>query len=191
MSYFVKTHLEIDRTRFARKMAGGAYRRDPDFELVELPPRLGMVMELLRRVGGPWGWDRRPKYARDLPGFAERLRAPETRLFLLMRKNELVGYCLAAPPEKPGQDMIEIENFGLLNQYNGKGYGGVFLPMIFAALFKTHERIYLSTRSTNHPRVVPFYQRYGMAVTERETLQDDLIRLPEHQEHAEKIQQQR
>lgn len=175
MTHFVKSHLSISRARYGFMKAQGAYESDPSFTLEEREPNYTAFRMLLDRVGGPWGWNRRPKYRAERKKVEDRLKDPETRLFLLQVRGKTVGYCLASLPEEGFADTIEIENFGLFPEHTGKGYGGRFLPMVFGALFGTYGNVYLSTRSTNHAKVVPFYEKLGMTVTRRERLPDDLV----------------
>jgi hypothetical protein len=105
---------------------------------------------------------------------------PDTRMMLLKKNGEAIGYCLAnkqvEPVEGIGTNNIgRIENYGLFLEETAHGYGKFFLPRIFEMLFQQYDAVYLTTRSTNHPRVVPFYKSLGMTVIKTEVLEDDLI----------------
>lgn len=154
------------------------------FSITAIPPRYGSFRLLFEQVGKQWRWTSRPKYCLCETALKERLQAPVTKLYLLQHRNVTVGYCLAAPTTEdldrlPGltaaQNPIEIENFGLFPEHTGRQYGRIFLSMIFKALFAEHDTIYLSTRSTNHKGVVPFYKKMGMTLLHQETLPNDLL----------------
>ena len=195
MASFTKYHLAISKDLYLQKQAENLYINplpSHEMNILETKPDYGMFSLLLERTGGPWGWTRRPRYAEgNRQSILKLLGAPETRLFLLRDQQDIVGYCLTAAPsfqndlrKKFNQyavsdhNVIEIENFGLFPEYTGKGYGRYFLPTLFEELLKDHDTVYLSTRGTNHPRVVPFYESLGMRVIHQETLPDDLI--PSH-----------
>ncbi len=192
MATFTKYHLAISKDLYLQGQAGNLYTKpvpSHEMNILEVKSDYDMFSLLIERTGGPWGWTRRPRYGEDnRQSIQKLLNAPETRLFLLRDKQDIVGYCLTTAPALqndlrqkfnhhalPDHNTIEIENFGFFPEHTGKGYGRYFLPALFGALFKDHDTVYLSTRSTNHPRVVPFYESLGMQVIHQETLLDDLI----------------
>lgn len=193
MDFFTKYHLAINKARFkqyfsSEPVADCYEKTDCEFSIVRIPARYGSFRFLLERVGRKWNWTRRPKYYGQDSALRKRLSLPETKLYLLQHKEMTVGYCLASrttedpksvPGLKPSEKLIEIENFGLFPEHTGKKYGRTFLPMIFNCLFAEYETIYLSTRSTNHKGVVPFYQKMGMQLLHQEVLTSDLV--PEQQ----------
>jgi len=171
---FTNYHLAISREEYNDI----EYRTDPSLNIEEIAPDFKKYLTLLVHVGNPWGWDRRPKYANDSENL--RTRVEHGRLHLLKKFNDVTGYCLSVKrkdltSEFNRKSVAEIENFGLFPEHNAKGYGRTFLPLIFNELFKTSDMIYLSTRSTNHPKVIPFYQSLGMKIIRQETLEDDLL----------------
>lgn len=165
---FVNTHLALERENFMPRLL------QPGLRVVETKPDLATFSRDLAAIGGPWGWARRPKY-QDL---AARLEG--ARYFHLVKDGRPIGYALTRPLESltlafAGRRVTEIENFGLLPSENGKGYGIGFLHAVMDHLFKDADTVYLSTRSTNHPKVVKFYEEAGMQVIAREILPDDLL----------------
>jgi len=127
-----------------------------------------LYSNLLKRVGEPWGWDRRPKYANDNEDLRARVALPTTHIHLFKKFNEILGYSLtvARPDLKSAfNNIYEVENFGFFLEHCGKGYGSYFLNDTFKYLFN-HEAdyIHLESRSTNHEKVLPFYIENGMKV---------------------------
>jgi hypothetical protein len=77
-------------------------------KLDEIIPTQNNFKDLLQKVGGHWGWDRRPQYLD--PDLTDR------RLYLMyMPAIGTVGYALT--------HLNEIENFGLFPEHTGKGLG--------------------------------------------------------------------
>lgn len=148
--------------------------------LKKIKPAFNVYEKMLHLVGGPWAWDRRPKYL-DRRSLKARLADAETRLYVMNVNQKPVGYCLvtAAPPEVLArfnpERVVEIENFGFFLNETGKGYGHYFLPLILNDLFNTYEVVYLASRSTNHKRVIPFYEKVGFQVFKIETLPEDVL----------------
>ena len=105
---------------------------------------------------------------------------------MLLKKNgQAIGYCLANRKTEPVEgigthNIAQIENYGLFLEETAHGYGKYFLPRIFEKLFQKYDAVYLTTRSTNHPRVVPFYQGLGMRIIKSEEQEDDLIQACEN-----------
>lgn len=135
---------------------------------------------MLEKVGSPWQWNKRPKYANDNIALHQRIAHPSTMIHLFRYFNRIIGYGLTT--ERPDlsttfKRVAEIENFGLCPEYNGKGLGNHLLHETFNYLFEQgYSYIHLESRSTNHEKVIPFYQRNGMKVIEiEENLPDDLI----------------
>ena len=134
---------------------------------------------LLNRVGSPWCWTERPKYLLEKNSLYSRIYDKKSRFFLLKKGENLIGYCFATTSSenvaKKFKNIIEIENFGFFPEHTGKGYGSTILNMIFDVLFEDYNNIYLTSRSTNHPKVIDFYQKNGMKVICKENLPDDLV----------------
>ncbi len=172
---FIMTHLAIAASDFKplQDKAG--------FAIHEVPATLSFFKPLIERVGGPWGWTQRPKYFGD-DALTERLK--DFRLFLLEKDGQTVGYCLSNPFKSltlgfnGAAKVTEIENFGMFPEFNGKGFGKAHLPMMFEELFKSCDMVYLTTRSSNHAKVVKFYQDCGMKILQQDLMADDLVPVP-------------
>lgn len=177
MNYFFKHHCAISKTIFQNRAVANN-NRNALLKMEECAPSYAHFEFLIDRVGTRWGWTDRPKYKFNQAELRRRLGNPETRLFTFKKGEKLIGYCLVTPSEeeivRQYQKPVEIENFGFFPEYTGKGYGNFFLQAVFAELFNTYETVYLSTRSTNHTKVLPFYQKNGMILIKSERLPDDL-----------------
>jgi hypothetical protein len=192
---FTNYHLAISREQFAAARQSGLYEESPLQELglnirkIDNPDYT-TFSSLIDRVGEPWGWTQRPRYHRTHhDDIEEMLKHPQTELYLLRKDEETLGYCLvtagktqfngafpgSAKIEQSFRLIIEIENFGLFPEHTGKGYGRFFLPLLFENLLERYNVVYLSSRSTNHKRVVPFYENLGMRILYTEDLPDDLL----------------
>jgi ribosomal protein S18 acetylase RimI-like enzyme len=109
-------------------------------------------------VGRPWGWHLR-KRIRDRARVESELTSLGAKMSLLCMRGKSIGYCLVQ--YDLNQD-AEIADFGLLPQCTGCGHGTIFLGLLLEQMWrKDRSRVWLSTRSTNHPRVVEFYRRFG------------------------------
>lgn len=176
-------HMVIDRQMFERHKSAGLYTHAEDsLKIKSIEPEYDLFMPLLKKYGHEWGWDRRPKYRKGRKEIEARLAHPETKLHLLQKDDAEIGYILITPPlsirkTATMKSIIEIENFAISPTETGKRYGRYYLQEIFHALFKTYDVIYLTSRSTNHPGVIPFYKKMGMEVLRVDRdIPEDLMR---------------
>lgn len=178
---FTNFHIAISREKYS----GMKYDLDPSIDIVEKEaPSLNEFLTLLRKVGGKYGWHRRPKYL-DYPAISTMLKSDTTRFFEITKDGKPIGYVLATKPENSlswhymesaqGRSTIEIENFGFFDSYTGHDYGDTALPKALEVLLQNNDNVYLTSRSTNHKKVVPFYEDNGMTVIHHEVLPDDLV----------------
>lgn len=181
---FTNYHLAISRERY-REID---YTLDDSIEVKErAAPALTKFLNLLKSVGKKYGWDRRPKYL-DYPSVARRLASDNTRFFDILKDGKPIGYVLATKPESSigwhyteaaqARKTIEIENFGLFRGQTGNDYGDTALARVLGLLLSDNDNVYLTSRSTNHPKVVPFYIANGMTLIHQEVLPDDLVPEP-------------
>ena len=183
MNTFTNYHLALSKADYESGLASTRYKEESDkLSYKMVLPIYKKVQSLLLRYGSKWSWDKRPKYYKNSAALKKRLNHEETRLFLFYRDGKEIGYCLVSVPEKlrnskaENPHIIEIENIALDYKETGNGYGRFFLKEVFADLFKTYDTIYLSSRSTNHSGVIPFYLRMGMSIIHIEkNLPDDLV----------------
>ncbi len=193
MSRFTNYHLTISLSQYELARAAGKYERSgmpAGLNMVKIEkPSYERFAALLEKVGGPWGWTRRPRYANRREEIERLLAQPDTALYVFRHGESEIGYAMvnsgkaafsgifpgSVEQEKKLQSIIEIENFGLFPAHTGKQYGRYFLAALLDALFKDYGIVYLSSRSTNHKRVIPFYESMGMKVLSTEMLPDDLL----------------
>jgi GNAT superfamily N-acetyltransferase len=125
--------------------------------------RLGCseYLALYRRVGAPLRWDQRLRMpAAEL----DALLAGESLHIYVLRdvSGEALGFCefdRAAFPQ------IELKNFGLVPQAQGRGLGPWLLATALQGEWRSNpDRIWLHTDEWDHPAVRSVYQRAGFRV---------------------------
>jgi hypothetical protein len=172
---FINYHLKISRERFEVMNSKQVYLGLTDnLSLHKVSPDFETFMLLLTGVGQNWGWHKRPKY-QDINSIKARLVNPQSQLLLLKVNGSIVGYCFVAPINQELDGSVEIENFGFFLSQTNKGYGNYFLPEIFRLLLVKYDGVYLTSRSTNHEKVIKFYTNLGMEVIKTEINPDDLL----------------
>ncbi len=186
MTTFDNYHFTIDRAGFATAAAEGLYGAPQGaLAIEEIAPTYDAFIAVLDRFGGPWGWNRRPRYA-DEDGVRARLAEPETRLFVFREADAVIGYCLVGGVKQSLKErfwesahatrVVETENIALDHTLTGGGRGRYFLEHILRDLLARYDAVWLMSRSSNHEGVPRFYEAMGMtrAATER-SLPEDLI----------------
>jgi len=125
--------------------------------------RLGLepYLALYRRVGGPHGW-------------GARLRMPRAALQALLESGRLEIYLARAPSGEPlglcefdrtGFPEVELKNFGLAPEAQGRGLGSRLLDAALRAEWRrAPTRIWLHTDTQDHPAALPLYERVGFRV---------------------------
>lgn len=194
MTTYNNYHLAISKEAFTAAQDAGLYDiRGEGLSIREIAPTYEAFESRIKTYGGPWGWDRRPKYFHQRSAIEGRLSAEGTKLLSLLKYNKEIGYSLITEARASLSEQFfraadgkfaEVENIALAFNENGKGYGRYYLAEIFKDIFKDHDGIYLSSRSTNHNGVLRFYQKMGMTLLQVERdLPDDLITPPAPGEH--------
>jgi len=114
------------------------------------------------RIGAPYGW----RSATRTPGeWAEKLARDRVAYWLLRHEDAVAGIVVIGP--QTGGD-IEIETFGLLPEFVGKGLGGHALTLAVRQAWATPDaagapagRVWLHTSSKDNPAALPNYQARG------------------------------
>lgn len=150
----------------------------------------------LQHVGHIYGWDKRKKYQPENRAELDKTMMHEkTRLYEFLVNGEAAGFCLTTAIEHDEKKIetidrfkqqrrlpanstaIEIDKFGLYDEFTGKGYGDFFLAKMLKILLERDKYgiVYLDTRDTNHRGVLNFYSDHGIDVFFQEELANDLI----------------
>lgn len=183
MNTYIKSHFLISKTAFLDRY-GSKNLWDDDIILEETDFNYNVFSVFFIKVGAPWSWTERPKYYNLRERYEELSSDEATRFFIFKKLGAPIGYALISKFSEDSTvlnfkpdfgKIIEIENFGFFPTYTGKRYGERILERLFRTLFLDYDLIYLSSRSTNHNKVVPFYKRMGMVLMLQEVLTDDLI----------------
>lgn len=208
---FVKVHLAMTRTRHLANVENNVYPildRDimPDLSIrAEDAPSYKDLQDLIKKVGKPYGWDRRAEYhnPESIKNITEKLEQPSSRRFSFWSGSKEVGGVIVAnvepnirgifekaisEGEEPidinpewAEKTIEIYKIGLLPEHTNRGWGKHFVSKILTRLFNEVpplEVVYLNTRSTNHSGVLSFYTGLKMDVIHARSYPDDLIEEP-------------
>ncbi|GAA1522928.1 GNAT family N-acetyltransferase [Actinomadura kijaniata] len=133
--------------------------RVPDLTLEPLDRDSPLVVELQARIGAPYGWESASRTGREWADWFA--RCPD-RAFRLLRF-EGVPAGMASYDLRPGGD-VEIETFGLLPEFVGKGLGGYALTLAIRQAWELAPavtRVWLHTSSLDHPNALPNYHRRG------------------------------
>src|ERR1700720_1798734 len=139
---------------------------------------------LYETVGTPWLWyDRR---LLDEATLAAQITKETTEIFVLYVGGVPAGYFEldAADPRES-----ELAYFGLIPEFIGRGPGPVLLPGGGErAWTRAIDRLWVHTRTFDHPRALGYYQQAGFEVYARRSLrfEDPRIRgiLPRSLRHA-------
>jgi ribosomal protein S18 acetylase RimI-like enzyme len=121
---------------------------------------------LYETVGTPWLWYQR-RLLDDAALNAE-IGKPTTEIFVLYVGGVPAGYFEldAAPPQE-----TELCYFGLIPEFIGRGLGSFLLrAAIDRAWSRPIRRLWVHTRSFDHPKALGHYQRAGFVVYARRQL---------------------
>jgi GNAT superfamily N-acetyltransferase len=118
-------------------------------------------LALYGRVGEPLGWDLRLSMsAADL----DRLLASEALHLYVLRdvRNSALGFCEF---DRTAFPQIELTNFGLVPEAQGRGLGPWLLATALQGEWRTNpDRIWLHTDTWDHPAALRIYERAGFKV---------------------------
>lgn len=120
-------------------------------------PSLTEYLDLYRRVGGPVRWDQRLRMPpREL---IRLLESERSRLYILRSdRGQALGLCEF---ERSLPD-IELKNFGLVPEAQGKGLGSWLLRTALHHEWKSRPaRIWLHTDNWDHPAAAHLYESAG------------------------------
>ncbi|WP_068928810.1 GNAT family N-acetyltransferase [Planobispora rosea] len=131
----------------------------PGLVLKPLHRNSPLVVDIQARIGAPYGWRSASRTSEEwLAWFAE---APDRTFWLLSFEGEPAG--IISYDLHPGGE-VEIETFGLLPEFVGRGLGGFALTLGIQRaweLTSSVNRVWLHTSTLDHPHALPNYHRRG------------------------------
>jgi GNAT superfamily N-acetyltransferase len=131
----------------------------PGLTLEPVDRRSPLVPDIQARIGAPYGWKSASRTEREWDAwFAEH---PGRTFWLLSFEGKPAG--IVAYAFHPGEE-VEIETFGLLPEFIGKGLGGFALTLVVQRAWElapSVNRVWLHTSTLDHPRALPNYHRRG------------------------------
>lgn len=117
-----------------------------------------LIPDLQARIGAPYNWKSASRSAEEWAAwFAEH---PDLTFWLLSFDGEPAG--MASYDLRPGE--VEIETFGLLPEFVGKGLGGYALTLAVRQAWQLADpvnRVWLHTSTLDHPNALHNYHRRG------------------------------
>jgi GNAT superfamily N-acetyltransferase len=124
-------------------------------------PDLPQYLAMYRNVGAPLRWDQRLQMPeRDL---ATILNNGSLHIYVLRNgRGAALGFCELDRHAFPD---IEIKNFGLVPEAQGRGLGRWLLSVALYEEWQTNpDRIWLHTDTWDHPAAIGVYQRAGFEI---------------------------
>ncbi|GAA2271462.1 GNAT family N-acetyltransferase [Nonomuraea roseoviolacea subsp. roseoviolacea] len=122
------------------------------------------------RIGAPYGWRAARRSAEEW----ERKLARDPFDYYLIRNGGEIAGLLAVHPQDDGD--VEIETFGLVPEFVGKGLGGHALTLCVRQAWATTprdggpaRRVWLHTSSDDNPAALPNYRARGFRPYRTET----------------------
>ncbi len=165
---YVRTYLEMT--------APSDLRPPADVPAVRLEPvsnQAPLLRELVDRIGAPYHW--RQASAEE---WAETMANPALRHWIITVDGEPAG--VAALEAQPHGD-VEIDVFGLVPEFVGRGYGGAALAETVRLAWtrppvdpEPIRRVWLHTSSLDHPHALPNYESRGFRPYKAETRRKEL-----------------
>lgn len=127
-------------------------------------------LNLYARIGGRWQWDTRKKFSNT--ELQELLQSPASHVFTLLVEKSIIGIC-----EFWGvASEFELQHFGLLPEWNGKGFGLAFLETALNMVWQTGcQSIWLHTDEWDSPSAIPVYEKVGFKVYKREFIDPECL----------------
>lgn len=175
MSY-TKIHLKLEEKNFKPAPWGAISEEQANYD---------RFYELMKRVGEGSNWHRRKMFneAASINRLKELFIKPGAHLWVFRQGENDVGFCQAANVEdlstlfNKQSGVGEIFKIGMFPEYVGKGLAAGYVSSVVWELFKEFQTIYLNTRDTNSVNSVPFYERLGFEVLNKQVCPDDYVSL--------------
>ncbi len=142
----------------------------PDAAIKGEQPDITTYLQWVKLVGAPYGWHLRPRFTDPalVAALAAELKNPDQPILALRIAGDFCGFAWLDWREKPE---LKIEDIGVIPDKTGGGLGSFFLKHILDDAFAQNTpRVWLTTRNTNHPRLLDFYKRFGFREYKRERI---------------------
>ena len=133
-------------------------------------PSLAFYRFLYDTVGAPWAWWERRRLPDDQ--LAKIIRDRDVEVHVLSFEGQPVGFAELDRRTKPD---VELEYFGLVPEFIGRGLGRWFLNhVVDLAWDYSPRRLWLHTCDLDHPRAVQVYREAGFVEYDKkqETIRD-------------------
>jgi len=159
----VRTYLALESPSQLRPSSAS----DPDARLVRRDPcPVETYRRLYREVGEQWYWHERLKWTDE--EMAQHLESPNVAVWELLVGEESAGYFELY---RHDDDAIEIDYFGLIPKFIGRGLGGWMLTRAVRQAFDLGaRRVWLHTCTLDSPNALPGYKSRGFRAFKTERL---------------------
>jgi GNAT superfamily N-acetyltransferase len=136
------------------------------FQLLQKPVSVSEYRKYYYGVGEKYFWlDRMVMPDEEL---YEKINAPNVDIFVFYINNEIAGYIEFVKEE----EFVEIQYFGLMPGFIGKGYGKYFLQWVIAKAWSYKPQwIQLNTCTLDHTNALSTYKKAGFTEVRKEVQQ--------------------
>lgn len=146
-------------------------RPDSVFQEIPKPLTAEAYREDYYGVGADWDW-------------LDRMVMPEQELLALINRDDTLHYRLTVQDRKAGMaeyvvtpQFTEIQYFGLLPDFVGKGWGHYFLHQAIDQAWQFgRPLVQLNTCSLDHPNALAVYQKAGFKIVREEVQERKTMR---------------
>jgi ribosomal protein S18 acetylase RimI-like enzyme len=123
------------------------------------PAAAGVAALMYARVGTPWQWTDRRRWT---PADWERaIHRDDVEVWVARIDDEIAGYFQL----QVEADAVELQYFGLVPAFTGRGFGGRLLSAAIArASSLGKDRITVNTCTLDHPAALANYLKHGFTV---------------------------
>lgn len=134
---------------------------DTSFEIHECQEKLFEINRFFYSfVGQYWEWTEKQHWSdKQWQDYAE---APNRRIWIAYINKTPAGYFELSKNE---HNVVELDYFGLIRHFIGKGFGGGFLSLAIEAAWQWGaRRVQVNTCSKDHPGALANYQARGFRI---------------------------
>lgn len=151
---------------FAPDQLRPRYMEGEQFKVLAVnPPDWRFNRHMYCTVGENYGWKEKRRWTDEQ--WRERIETPRLLTFCALWGTETVGYFELRDDQQSG---IEIQYFGLLPGHYGRGLGGAMLTRALEEAWRLcPERVWVRTRTLDHPAALANYEARGLRIYRTET----------------------